>query len=76
MLAVHDAKLLTDASRGLLTRKRDVLKALAGYMLVNADGNNILVNYLEPLTTLRPVAEDRVGDSQIVFRTTFEWDLS
>ena len=73
-----DKELLTNRSRGLLTKKRDILKALTGYMLTDGE-DDILTNYLQPISAMRPMPpepEERLGDMQLVFKTEFEWDLA
>lgn len=73
----HATSFLTDNARGVLTMKRKVLKALAGHILVDTDGNALLVDYLEPVSAPRPQSDRaKIGDVQLWFSTNFHWDLS
>lgn len=75
----HDSILLTDATRGLLTLKWKIIKALAGHVLQDQEGNSILVNPMAPerAEDIRSMWERPVGlgDMALVFSTDFEWDI-
>lgn len=69
----------TDADRGLLVLKKQVLKALAGQQLYDAQGNPILLEAIRPIQSLNPPGRSASGDFSslgIVFEAQFSWDLS
>ena len=70
-------KVLKDASRGLLVLKRRILTALTGHDLQDADGNEILINLIAPVTATRPTFDPRehVASVSLAFSTDFEWNL-
>lgn len=76
----HDSALLTEASRGLLVLKKQILKALSGHDLQDGNGEEILINLMAPLLSKNPRSskgkEGAVGDLSLQFSTDFEWDLT
>lgn len=73
----RSTKTLQDASRGLLTLKKSILKALSGHDLQSAGGDNIVINYMAPMSAARPLRESWEGFAvqALQFSTDFEWDL-
>jgi hypothetical protein len=75
----HAAKVLNDATRGLLRIKRKLLRALTGHDLLDADGNGILIDLMAPLQAQHPRAgssHEKLTGFSLTFSTNFEWDLS
>ena len=76
----HDSNLMMDTARGLFAIKHKIIKALSGHDLLDTAGNQILTNYMAPLTSDRPQssrdAKTAAGDLSLVFSTDFEWDLT
>lgn len=76
----HDSALLTEASRGLLILKKQILKALSDHDLQDGNGKEILINLMAPLLSENPRSskgkEGAVGDLSLQFSTDFEWDLT
>tara|TARA_Y100000310_G_scaffold6676_1_gene7496 strand:- start:5938 stop:6441 length:504 start_codon:yes stop_codon:yes gene_type:complete len=78
----HDAKLLRDASRGLLTIKRSVLKAIVGHDLttgsVDSPDDTFLRNLLYASRSHKPNydVEKQIGWIAIEVVVDFDWDLS
>ena len=77
----HDAAALTDAARGLLILKHDILRALSGHDLQDGNGNEILINMMAPLLSGSPRSikgdgDRHVGDISLQFSTDFEWNLT
>lgn len=75
----HDSSLMNDESRGLFVLETKILKALAGYMLTNSDGSDILTAHMFPLNDTSPQRNQdphKHGDFQLVFSTNFDWDMS
>ena len=74
------AQSLREASRGLLELKRSLLAAFSAHDLQDADGNELLVNLMAPLSAARPrktTHKDKpLADLQLAFSTDFLWDLS
>lgn len=70
--------ILKEAARGLLILKRQVLEALTGHHLTNANGVPILINYMVPRQATQPALnpEDKVAYVSIAFQTDFEWNLT
>ena len=71
---------LADASRGLLERKRQILKALVGWDLLTAAGNEVLRSLLFATRSYRPVLvrSDAIpglalGLLQVDFRAVYDW---
>lgn len=72
-----DSKMLTDETRGLLALKRQILSALSGRQLQDADGNNILTTVMRPINASHPGrAAEETGAFSVAFSTDFVWDLS
>lgn len=75
--AQHAKQALYDASRGLLTLKKSVLAALSGHDLVTEGGDSILVNYMSPTSSTRPLKDwDKFSTVAVAFTTDFEWNLT
>lgn len=74
----HAERILKDASRGLLTFKRLILKALVGHNLLDANGNPLLIDYIYPTQATQPQLneQDKVAFVSVAFNTNFEWDLT
>ncbi len=71
---------LTDTTRGVLVLKRKILQALTSHDLLDANGNKMLVDYMQPVTSDIPRASV-YGETQkigvpLAFSTNFAWDLS
>lgn len=74
--AQHAKQTLYDTSRGLLVLKGAILKALSGHDLMDTGGNQILIGYMAPLSSARPVKEwEGFSSISVAFSTDFEWDL-
>lgn len=73
--AEHVTAMLTDAT-GVLNRKRQVLKALAGHDLKDSGGHSLLVAFVEPTKPMVPLRGEKIGDCQLFFATPFQWDLA
>jgi len=72
-----DVAMLTDASRGLLGLKQQVLKSLVGKMLVDQSSNNILLRPMRPLQADHPNRHnDTKGKFSLMFETIFQWNLN
>ena len=72
-----DALMMTDAARGLLTLKQQILKALSGYALLDHSGNKILVRPMRPINAGHPQRESEAkGSFSLSFSTDFIWNLS
>ncbi len=72
-----DERSLTDESRGLLTLKRLILKALSEHTLLDANSNKILKEPMRPINSGHPNRNDEEhGSFSVSFSTDFVWDLS
>lgn len=73
---------LTDATRGVLSFKRDVLLALASHDLLDSSGRALLAEYMMPVSCEMPrasVYDDSKGGKvgiPLAFSTAFLWDLA
>lgn len=70
---------LTDADRGLLPWKHRILASLTDHDLLDASGNPILTDRMQPVTSDHPKqAMYRQGMTgfSLAFSTNFIWDLS
>jgi hypothetical protein len=74
----HATQALTNATRGLLKKwKKDILEALAGHELLDADGESVLVNQLMPRSCQAPdTGEEGLIGLSIYFDTDFDWSLN
>jgi len=78
----HDAEMLTNSARGLLSLKRRILAALSGHDLLDDDDEPLLANLMAPLQSQAPRSmwQDgkrprSVGDLALAFSTDFLWSL-
>jgi len=68
---------MSHASFGLWTIKRQLLKLYSGKWLDNGSGQSLTTQQIEPLFGERPTIQgEPVGDLAISFRTPFQWDLT
>lgn len=76
--ADRDIYLLTDDTRGLLTIKRLILKALVGHDLVEGAGDTFLRRLVAVKYAEKPQydPEKMVGWLSIHFAVDFDWDLT
>lgn len=72
----QDSVMLLDRSRGVLRKLHEVLGALAGYLPVDDDGNELTRNPLIPAEYSFSHDGRRWGAVQVSFRLEFDWDLS
>jgi len=72
-----DTRMLTDETRGLLTLKKQILKALNAKQLQDGEGNNILTSVMRPINAGHPGrASEEMGTFSLAFATDFLWNLS
>lgn len=70
------AILLTETTKGLLVKKKQILKALVGWMPVDGSNNQIGVSHMRALGC-SPVGQYQDGGRMsIQFSSEFLWDLS
>ena len=78
----HSVLAFTDATRGLLTIKKQVLKSLAGQQLFSDAPTNarpLLTQWLRPVHAMHPTTKPAKGDFasfSLVFEGPFIWDLT
>lgn len=73
----HDTEFLTNATRGVVGKTTDVLKALVAHDLQDASSNEILAQPLIPSSAdVERVRATRRGSIQLAFTMKILWDLS
>lgn len=72
----HDTVFLTDATLGLLTKLRLVLKAITALDLVDGSANNVLRDPILPQGYRFKRASRGLGKFSLTCRVAFDWDLS
>ncbi len=72
-----DKYMMTDATRGLLTLKQDILRAMIKKgPLMDSNGNIIISKPMQPINAGHPQrADDALGAFSLSFSTDFVWDL-
>lgn len=73
-----DVEMLETDDRGLLVIKRQILRALSRHMLLDPEGNMILVRPMRLLHAAYPKHrnDDDRGNISMTFSTDFIWDLT
>lgn len=72
-----DVSMLTDATRGLLVLKKQVLDAFTNHILVDTEGNGLLSSSIRPINSSHPNRDDEgIGTFSLMFATDFSWNLS
>jgi len=76
----HAFRRLSDTSRGLLFRKRQILKAMVGWDLLTGSGNEVLRSLMFATRAARPMmvrVDNRpgliLGMLQVDFRAVYDW---
>lgn len=76
----HAKVMLTGGGEALLEAKKQILNALAGHDLLDAEGEPILADYMAPLTSSAPrqgrdMRNRPLADVVVTFATAFVWRL-